>query len=73
MAKPTGPDFGYTDDPAARTRAKLAATFKASAHMERLVEMQRTDPATFNSLGITTRLSLGHYLEAKRAYEEVNA
>ncbi len=49
------PDFGYTDQPTDRTRRKLAATFKPDPKMDRLVEMQRTDPATFNSLSITTR------------------
>ena len=63
-------DFGYTDQPTDRTRRKLAATFKPDPKMDRLVEMQRTDPATFDSLGLTTRLSVGHYLEAKQAYEE---
>ncbi len=66
----TKPDFGYTDQPNDRTRRKLAATFTQDEKMDRLVEMQRTDPATFNSLGITTRLSVGHYLEAKQAYEK---
>ncbi len=66
----TKPDFGYTDQPNDRSRRKLAATFKSDAKMERFVELQRTDPATFNSLGITTRLSVGHYQEAKQAYEE---
>ena len=66
-------DFGYTDQPSDRIRRKLAATFKPDEKMERFIELQRTDPATFNSLGITTRLSVGHYLEAKRAYEEVNS
>ena len=69
----TKTDFGYTDQPSARIRRKLAATFKQDEKMDRLVEMQRTDPATFNSLSITTRLSVGHYLEAKQAYEEVNS
>jgi hypothetical protein len=67
------PDFGYIDQPNDRTRRKLAATFTPDPKMDRLVEMQRTDPATFQTLSISTRLSVGHYLEAKQAYEEVNS
>ena len=71
MAKPH--DFGYTDQPSGRSRRKLAATFVRDAKMERLLDMQRTQPEEFAKLSITTRLSAGHYAEARAAYEETHA
>jgi len=64
---------GYDAQPAnRRTRARLAATFQENPFNERLIVLKRENPAGFATLGTTTRLSLGSYIEAKRAYQELN-
>ena len=56
-----------------RRRASLAATFKQNALYDRLLALRERDAADY--VARTThsmRLAIGHYAEAKAAFEEVN-
>ena len=59
-----------------RRLASLAETWERNEDFERLLAMQCNDPASFAMVvkpGSGTAVSLGHYAEAKRAHEEMQA
>ncbi len=51
-------------------RHKLAAQYQPDPKMERLIELRKTDPAAFRSIGPTGLLSVAHYSAQKSAYKE---
>jgi hypothetical protein len=51
----------------AKRKEKLAAIFKPSDRMERLIEMRVKDPAVLDSFGQATRIELGHYKQQRAA------
>lgn len=57
-------------DAGARRRRSLAASFKKDARLEQLLSLKETDPAVYARLSVTTRMSVGMYLQAKEAYEQ---
>jgi hypothetical protein len=61
----------FTDsDRQTRKRRDLAKTFKADERLERALALKKTDPAAYEKLSATTRMSLGLYLQAKEAHEQ---
>ena len=56
-----------------RRRESLAATFKPNVLYDRLLAIRDRDPADYIArTTLSMRLSIGHYCEAKAAYEETN-
>ncbi len=56
-------------DPEERRRRKIASGYRPDAQSERLLEIQRTDPAAFATLPMTMRASVAYYRTAKEAAE----
>ncbi len=59
--------------PDTRQRRRLAATYKPNPRMDMMASWKETKPELWQHLDATTRLSIAHYLEAKRAYEAEQA
>ena len=56
-----------------RRLESLAATFKRNELYERLLEIKERDEADYRARTThSLRLSIGHYAEAKAAFEEVH-
>ncbi len=56
-------------DPEERRRRRIASGYQPNAQSERLLELQRTDPAAFAKLPTSLKASLGYYKNAKHAAE----
>ncbi len=65
---------GYAAAAPRRTRAeRVAAAYHQDDRMERLLELQRTDPAAFGRLPAATRLSIAIYANARSTAEALEA
>jgi hypothetical protein len=56
--------------PHRRIRQRVADTFREDPEQERLLSWKTTDPARFDALPPTTRISLGLYEAAKDAADQ---
>jgi len=54
-----------------RRRESIAKTWRYSEAMERAIELREKEPAKFDSLSASTKLSLGHYEESRRLAREL--
>ncbi len=60
----------YADQPEPTRERRHAPTFKANAHMDRLVSMPEAERENLLARSPALRISLGYYIESKNAYEQ---
>jgi hypothetical protein len=53
----------------AKAESLSAQTFQTNGFYERLAQMRKNDPRTFNSLSPASKLALYHYEASKRQHE----
>ncbi len=63
----------YAENPEPTRERRHAPTFKANAHMDRLVSMPEAERENLLARSPALRISLGYYIEGKSAYEQWKA